>query len=122
MFRHEFGKFGENHAHSAIGAWAGDSLAAFVTLTTVDDWVDIFPYAANDHLKGCPVNGLIHYVLDHFLVQRKCRVVNYGLSSIQEVSKAKGLHAFKLKVGFECLAVHRVDSCSIQLYAHWQTM
>jgi hypothetical protein len=33
--------------------------------------------------------------------------VSAGLSSIQEVSGAQGLHFFKKKVGFECWPVHR---------------
>jgi len=99
--------FGRNSAHQVLGAWAGDTLAAYMTLTVVDDWVDIYAYAANEHLNGCPNNGLIHFALDYFLVQQRFRLVNYGLSSIQEVSKAQGLHAFKKKVGFECVPVHR---------------
>jgi hypothetical protein len=107
VFCKTFGDFGKNPAHKAIGAWAGDVLAAFLTLVVVDDWVDIYPYASDEHLRLCPNDGMIHYVLDYFLAQRGFRLVNYGLSSIQEVSKAQGLHAFKKKVGFECRPVHR---------------
>ncbi len=107
VFDKNYAHFADNPAHHVLGAWSGDSLAGFATLVVVEDWVDIFPYSADEHLKGCPVNGLVHVILDYFLAQRKFRLINYGLSSIQEVSKATGLHAFKRKVGFECWPVHR---------------
>jgi ribosomal protein S18 acetylase RimI-like enzyme len=106
-FRRTFQHFCENPAHHVIGAWAGDTLAAFMTVVTVDDWGDLYAFAANEHLRLCPNNGLIHFALDYFLAQHRIRVVNYGLSSIQEVSNAKSLHAFKKKVGFQCHPVHR---------------
>lgn len=92
---------------AVLAAWAGEHLAAFATLVLVDDWIDLYPYAESDSLNGRPVNGLVHYVLDYFLVQRKFRVVSLGLSSIQEESGSQGLHAFKKKVGCECRPVHR---------------
>lgn len=106
-FSRTYGDFASNPAHQLLAAWKGDALVAYIALTVVDDWVDIWPYAANEALRSCPVDGLIHVALDHFLVQQPFRLVNYGLSSIQEVSKAKGLHHFKRKVGFECQPVHR---------------
>ena len=107
VFRKTYENFGKNPAHKILGAWVGDRLAAYLTLSVVDDWVDIFPFAADEYLRLCPNNGMIHVCLDHFLVQRKFRLVNYGLSSIQELTKAKGLHAFKKKVGFAAHPVHR---------------
>jgi hypothetical protein len=107
VFCKTYENFGRNPGQKILGAWAGDCLAAYLTLTVVDDWVDIFPYAADEHLRNCPNNGLIHVCLEHFLVERRFRLVNYGLSSIQEMSKAVGLHAFKKKVGFEARPVHR---------------
>lgn len=106
-FRAKYAHFAENPAHRVLVAWAGETVAAHATLVVVDDWVDIFPYAANEHLKGCPVNGLVHVIVDHFLVANRYRVVNYGLSSIQEDTRAQSLHAFKKKVGFACVPVHR---------------
>jgi len=107
VFKSTYGRFGGNPADALLVAWKGDSLAAYMALTVVDDWLDIWPYATNEHLRACPVNGLIHVALDHFLVKQNYRLINYGLSSIQEVSSAMGLHQFKMKVGFECLPVHR---------------
>jgi hypothetical protein len=90
-----------------VGAWSGSELAAFFTLEVIDDWVDLFPYAANAHLRSRPVNGLMDFVLDYFLTQRHARYVSCGLSSIQESSKADTLHRFKRDVGFETIPVHR---------------
>lgn len=96
-----------NPARHIAGAWAGDFLAAFGTFVAIDDWVDLAIYAADDHLSSCPVNGLIHFALEEYLVRRKLRGVGYGLSSIQEVSKAATLDRFKKKAGFEARPVHR---------------
>lgn len=107
VFQRQYARFGDNPAHKIVGVWAQDSLAAFAALVSVDDWVEIFPYAADDHLKGCPVNGLLDFILNYFLVEHRFRTVNYGLSSIEEASSAAGLHAFKKKTGFDCIPVHR---------------
>jgi hypothetical protein len=90
-----------------LGAVRGNHLAAFLVVTEVDDWVSIGGYSANEFLPLRPNNWLIYYVLRHSLVERKFRAVDYGLSSIQADSKAEGLHKFKLKMGFESVAVHR---------------
>jgi hypothetical protein len=67
----------------------------------------VFPYSANEHLSHRPVNGLVHNVFEHFLVERKFRVVSFGLSSIQEESNSVGLHSFKKRIGCVCRPVHR---------------
>ncbi len=73
----------------------------------IDDWAAVAAYAANEHLRSCPNNGLLHFALDHCLAQGRCRVVSYGLSSIQEVNRTATLDSFKKKVGFEARPVHR---------------
>ncbi len=91
-----------------LGALKGDRLAAFLLVTEVGEWASIAGYSADEFLPLRPNNALIFYALRHYLVERKFRVVSYGLSSIQANSKAEGLHKFKLKMGFECISVHRV--------------
>ncbi len=93
--------------HRFVGAWRGGELAAFMYLQMVDDWVEIAAYAANEHLRCCPNNGLVHFVLDYCLAQGHFREVVYGLSSIQEVGRGTSLDYFKKKVGFEARPVHR---------------
>jgi hypothetical protein len=90
-----------------LGALKGDRLAAFFLVTEVDDWVSMGGYSANEFLPLRPNNALVFYVLHHYLVEKKFRVVSYGLSSIQADSRAEGLHKFKLKMGFESVPVHR---------------
>lgn len=107
-FRRYFETNIHNPAHRIVGAWKDDTLAAFLSLLVVDDWVVIIPFAATEHLPSRPNNGLIHFAIDYFIVQRKFRLVAYGLSSIQEIGKADGLHRFKTHVGFEARPVHRV--------------
>jgi hypothetical protein len=90
-----------------VGAMRGNQLAAFLVVTEVDDWVSIGGYSANEFLPLRPNNGVIYYAVHHYLIERRFRVVDYGLSSIQADSKAAGLHNFKLKMGFESVPVHR---------------
>jgi hypothetical protein len=90
-----------------LGAMKGNHLAAFLVVTEVDDWVSIGGHSADEFLPLRPNNALIYYVVRHYLVERKFRVVDYGLSSIQADSRAEGLHKFKLKMGFDSVAVHR---------------
>jgi hypothetical protein len=90
-----------------LGALRKGQLAAFLLITHVDDWVSIGGYSASKFLPLRPNNALIFFATHHYLVERKLRVVDYGLSSIQAVSNADGLHKFKLKMGFESVPVHR---------------
>jgi hypothetical protein len=90
-----------------VGAWCGDQLAAYMWILMIDDWAAVAAYAANDHLRSCPNNGLLHFALDYCLSQGRCREVTYGLSSIQEVDRTASLDYFKKKAGFESRPVHR---------------
>ncbi len=92
---------------SCLGAWRGDQLAAFLTITEVDDWVEIGCYSRDALLHYRPNDTLMYTVLSHYLVERGFRMVSYGLSSIQAESNAAGLHQFKTKVGFQARPVHR---------------
>jgi len=104
-FELEYGRPRRDTAY--IGAMKGDRLAAFLRATAVDDWVLLAGCSANEFLPLRPNNGLIYYVVHHYLVVKKFRVVDYGLSSVQAASNAEGLHRFKLKMGFEAVPVHR---------------
>ena len=90
-----------------VGAWCGDELAAYMWIQMIDDWAAIGGYSANDHLRSCPNEGLINFVLDYCLAQGRCREVTYGLSSVQEDARSSSLDYFKKKVGFEARPVHR---------------
>jgi len=106
-FQRDFARIGRNPCYAIVGAWAGSFLEAFMTALVVDDWVYINTCAASDHLILRPVDGLIHFGLDYYLVQNRFHTVGYGVSSIQEVSKAETLDRFKKKVGFEARPIHR---------------
>ncbi len=95
-----------------VGAWTGDQLAAYMWILMIDDWAAIGGYAANDHLRSCPNEGLINFVLDYCLAQGRCCEVLYGLSSIQEIDRTASLDYFKKKVGFESRPVHRAFAFS----------
>lgn len=90
-----------------LGAWKNDQLAAFLSVIEVDDWAEIGCYSADTLLQYRPNDTLMYSALTHYLVERKYRLVSYGLSSIQAESNAAGLHRFKIKVGFEARPVHR---------------
>jgi len=108
-FKRRFGWRSACRGHTFLGAWRGDQLAAFLSLIEVDDWMEIEScYSMNALLPFRPNDTLMYSAIFHYLRERQCRVVCYGLSSIQAENNAAGLFAFKLKVGFEAKAVHRV--------------
>ncbi len=90
-----------------LSAWKDDELVAFLTITEVDDWAELGCYSVDAQLLYRPNDTLIYSALSHYLVERRFRIVSYGLSSIQTNSNAEGLHRFKTKLGFEALPVHR---------------
>lgn len=90
-----------------LGAVKNERLAAFLQITHVDDWASIGGYSANEFLPLRPNNALVFYAVHHYITEENVRVVDYGFSSIQAVSKSDGLHRFKLKMGFEAIPVHR---------------
>src|SRR5258708_3614506 len=92
---------------SFLGAWKDDQLAAFLTITEVDDWAEIGCFSRDTLLHYRPNDTLMYTVLSHYLVERGFRMVSYGVSSIQTKSNAVGLHRFKTKAGFEARPVHR---------------
>ena len=94
--------------HIFLGAWRDRDLVAFLSITAVDDWAEIEGcFSANAALELRPNDTLIVSALQEYLVERQCRLVSYGLSSVQSESNAAGLHRFKTKVGFEALPIHR---------------
>lgn len=92
---------------SYLGAWKGDELAAFLTVVRVDDWAELGCFSRDAFLQYRPNDTLMYSALARYLGEERCRLVSYGLSSIQAESNAAGLHRFKLKVGFEARPVHR---------------
>ena len=107
-FRGRFEVASANPACKIVGAWRGDVLAGFLTLTVVEDWVGTTAFgSATEYLSLRPNDGLVHFALDYFLTQHKFRLVCCGLSSIQEDDKANTLDRFKRNVGFEARPIHR---------------
>ena len=91
-----------------FGAWRDDQLAAFLSIIEVDDWADIGCFSVDALRRYKPNDALVYSAIAYYLLERKFRLVTYGLSSIQEVSNLAGLHRFKTKLGFEAHPVHRV--------------
>jgi hypothetical protein len=106
-FRAYFAARGRLSEVSYLGAWKDDELAAFLTILAVDDWVELGCFSRDALLHFRPNDTLMYTALAYYLGERHCRLVSYGLSSIQAESNAAGLHRFKLKVGFEARPVHR---------------
>lgn len=97
----------ERPGRAYLGAWKDGQLAAFLTCLHVDDWVELGCYSMDSMLCHRPNDGLLYTALSHYLTQQKCRVVSFGLSSIQADSNIAGLHRFKRKLGFDVRPVHR---------------
>jgi hypothetical protein len=107
-FHQRFSQRAKSSGHVFLGAWKGEELAAFLSITEVDDWAEIEGcFSADALLNFRPNDTLMYRALSHYLVEQECRVVCYGSSSVQAESNAVGLHAFKTKVGFEANPVHR---------------
>jgi len=90
-----------------VGAFRDSSLAAFLMVVEVDDWVSIGSFSADEFLPLRPNNGLLYFAVRHYLCERKMRVVSYGLSSLQTRSNAEGLHVFKVNMGFDAMPIRR---------------
>jgi hypothetical protein len=91
-----------------IGAWKDNQLAGFLSIIEVDDWAEITGNFSADALRMYrPSDGLVYCTLSYYLVERKCRLVSFATSSIQNDDHTVGLHRFKTKVGFEAQPVHR---------------
>ena len=107
-FTRRFEMRAKSLGHTFIGAWHADVLAAFLSITAVDDWVEIEGCFSTDaSLSLRPNDTMLVTALAGFLLRRPVRVVSYGLSSIQAASNAPGLHEFKRKLGFRAVPVHR---------------
>jgi hypothetical protein len=106
-FRRYFDRWVDQPGRSCLGAWKDGRLAAFVTVVHVDDWAELGSFSMNSMLTHRPNDALMYVVLSRYLTTRRCRVVSYGLSSVETNTKAGGLHRFKTKVGFEPTPVHR---------------
>ncbi len=107
-FKRRFTLRSRCQGHVFLGAWRDDQLAAFLSITEVDDWAEIEgSFSQNVFLSSRPNDTLIFSAICKYLVEERRRVVTYGVSSIQEESSVAGLHAFKTKVGFQAKPVHR---------------
>lgn len=107
-FRKRFSVRAQCRAHVFVGAWKDNLLAAFLSITEVDDWAEIEGCFSRDALLEFRPNDILMYtVLSQYLVHEGRRLVSYGASSIQPGTSAEGLHAFKTKVGFSAQPVHR---------------
>jgi hypothetical protein len=106
-FRNRFGALAAIPGHHYLGAWKEDKLAAFMTIHAVEGCASIAAYAHWQYRGSCPNDGLIHFALHHCVNERGIGLMSYGLSSVQEETKAASLHEFKLKAGFQAEPVHR---------------
>jgi hypothetical protein len=108
-FRRDFRSHVHRPGRAYLGAWKNGQLVAFLTILHVDDWMELEfgCFSMTAALTYRPNELLMHLALSKYLLERKCRIVNYGLSSIQAQSGAAGLHRFKRKIGFLPRPVHR---------------
>jgi len=108
MFQQRFSQRANCSGHVFLGAWKSDKLAAFASITEVEDWAVIEGcFSANDALPLRPNDTLVFHALSHYLNEKGCRLVSYGASSIQSHGNRDSLHRFKIKMGFEAQPVHR---------------
>jgi hypothetical protein len=106
-FSRYFGRKVDRPGVAYLGAWKDGRLAAFLSIVHVDDWAELNCFSTTSMLKYRPNDALMYAALSYYVGGRACRVVSYGVSSIQARSNAAGLHRFKRKVGFVPVRVHR---------------
>lgn len=95
--------------HVFLGAWKNGTLVGFLSITRVERWAEIEGcFSMNAHLSARPNDALMYSVLSKYLTTGECDLVSYGLSSVQLSDGEAGLHAFKMKVGFQAKPVRRV--------------
>jgi hypothetical protein len=107
VFRRLYAAYARLPEYAFLGAWKDGQLAAFLTITEVEDWVEIGDCSMDALLQYRPNDTLLYCALSHYLVERGCRVASFGVSTIQSTNDDAGLHRFKLKLGFEAVPVHR---------------
>ena len=107
VFRRLYAAYARLPEYAFLGAWKDDQLAAFLTITEVEDWVEIGDCSMDALLQYRPNDTLLYCALYHYLVERGCRLASFGVSTIQSTNDDAGLHRFKLKLGFEAVPVHR---------------
>jgi hypothetical protein len=92
-----------------LGAWKDNQLAAFLSIIEVEEWAEFYEIFSTDALLQYRPNDILYYsALSHYLVERKCRLVYSGMSSLQITRNDAGMYRFKTKVGLEARAAHRV--------------
>src|SRR5262249_39990087 len=106
-----FHRYFEHHVsrpgRTYLGAWRNGELAAFLTIVLVDDWAELGSFSATSLLRYRPNDGLFFAALSNYLAYPACRVICYGLSSVEADRETTGLHRFKVKIGFDAQRVHR---------------
>jgi hypothetical protein len=108
IFRKRFESQRDSSKFTFLGAWDGNSLAAFLAIDDGNRWAEISGcFSRNESLSHRPNDTLMYYAIHHYLVVEKRLAVAYGASSIQANTNEDTLHAFKLKVGFEAVPIHR---------------
>jgi hypothetical protein len=106
-FERRFMERARSPANVYLGAWLGERLIAFLSITEVADWVEFESlFSCTDALEYRPNDTLLYHALRYYLVESPRALVSYGIRSVQSQAE-EGLHQFKLKVGFEAQAVHR---------------
>ncbi len=90
------------------GAFAGTTLAAWMTTHRVRDRMDLGGVIIDwQHRHLCASYALVYTVVRAALVEEGVAHVGYGLSSLQAESRAESLHQFKMWLGFDAVPVVR---------------
>jgi hypothetical protein len=107
-FRNHFVERANCPVHVFWGAWKEGNLVSFLSVTELDEWVEVDGcFSADAFLHLRPNDALFFFTLSHYMNNRRCNAVSYGVSSLQAVSNKDGLHVFKTKLGFEAIPVCR---------------
>ncbi|MFC1706938.1 hypothetical protein ACFL59_08990 [Planctomycetota bacterium] len=99
----------ECSVYEAWGVWQERKLAAWASVMKVDDWAVIHAaHSCNWSLKSCPNNILVYRIIERMLVHEQRKWISIGFSSLQVGTQNRGLHRFKMGMGFTARPCHRV--------------
>lgn len=111
-----FNNWSSFSCNKIFGVFKGEELAAFITASEIGSWAEIGLFSQTNFLNLRPNDLLVYNVIKYYLIERHFDFVGFGLSSIQLNQNRKGLHQFKVKVGFEAIPVKRVFQVNNKLF------
>jgi hypothetical protein len=90
---------------SAWCAFVDGRVAAFLVAAEIDGWVEWIVNHSSSHLRNAyPNNALVYIAARHFLVEKHCAGICYGLGSIEPTP---ALDHYKARMGWDLVPIRQ---------------